>query len=533
MPLQFLFSVLSSLGLAGAIIAAARMADLGSRDGVHLAVVLGCTAVSVAATALLPGRIAAATGTRRAGLRRAALGRVLRAQDLPDAGRAVAVLGDDVDRAAVYRGTFLGPMLGSLTAPLLVLLAIGVWIDPVSAAVLALAAAVIPFAIRGFLALTKKSSGAYRRSSAQLAALLLDALRGLATLSYLGAERAFGRSLARRAEALRRSVLRVLAVSQSIILVIDLVFVLFFTLGAAALALWRLEDGHIGPAQAAALVLLSLVLSEPIDRVGQFFYQGASGRAAEARVRELESLRPPYPDAPGVSVADDPVDPGGTAGLGGGLRAENVTVSGPDGTLVLNDLDLNVPAGSTVGVVGESGAGKTTLLRLLAGLRAPDSGRIVVAGAQAASAPDAVRAAVAAVSQEAGVIDASIAANLRLAAPGASDAELWAVLEQAQLADEVRAMPAGLETRTGEAGRLLSGGQRSRLAIARALLRDAPVLLLDEPTAHLDPQAEARVTAAIRTAVAGRTAVIVSHRPAALAGVTDVYELREGRLVRR
>ena len=155
---------------------------------------------------------------------------------------------------------------------------------------------------------------------------------------------------------------------------------------------------------------------------------------------------------------------------------------------VLRSFDLRLEAGRRVALVGPSGAGKTTVLNLLLRFLDPAEGRVTIGGHDLREyRQEDVRATFALAGQDAHLFDSTIRENLRLARPGAEDAELWAVLQRARLAEWVASLPAGLDTQVGEEGTKLSGGQRQRLVLARALLAGAPILLLDEPTAHLDP----------------------------------------------
>jgi ATP-binding cassette subfamily C protein CydC len=181
-------------------------------------------------------------------------------------------------------------------------------------------------------------------------------------------------------------------------------------------------------------------------------------------------------------------------------------------------------------VLGASGSGKSSLAALLLKLAAPRAGRLTLGGVDIASLPaEAVRRRVACLTQDARLFDDSIAANLRVAAPGAPDAALWRALDRAGIGELVRALPDGLNTGCGEGGARFSGGQARRLALARVLLSAAPVLVLDEPTAGLDAAAERAFLETLEEATAGRTVVLLAHRLTGAERPTRVLRLAGGR----
>ncbi|MBY0338681.1 MAG: ATP-binding cassette domain-containing protein, partial [Acetobacteraceae bacterium] len=238
------------------------------------------------------------------------------------------------------------------------------------------------------------------------------------------------------------------------------------------------------------------------------------------------------------AAADTPApvtDPASPAALpaGSDLRLEAVrfawTAGGPP---VLDGLDLELREGERAAILGPSGAGKSSLTALLLRLAAPQAGRITLGGADLSTlAAEDVRTRVAVLSQNARLFDASIADNLRVAAPGAPDAALWRVLAKAGMAETVRALPDGLATLCGEGGAKFSGGQARRLALARALLPPARILVLDEPTTGLDEETERAFLATLAQAAEGRSLLLVTHRLTGVEELDRVYRLVNGRLV--
>jgi len=198
---------------------------------------------------------------------------------------------------------------------------------------------------------------------------------------------------------------------------------------------------------------------------------------------------------------------------------------------VLEDVWLALEPGETVALVGPSGAGKTTLVSLLLRLADPDAGRVACGGVDLRAVdPREWRRHVAWVPQRPTIFAASVADNIRLVDPGANERRVRAAARAAGVLELVDRLPGGLATRVGEGGRRLSAGQAQRLALARAFLRDAPLVVLDEPTAHLDAEGAALVDAALERLLRGRTALLVVHRPALAQRANRIVELRAGRI---
>jgi ABC-type multidrug transport system fused ATPase/permease subunit len=190
-------------------------------------------------------------------------------------------------------------------------------------------------------------------------------------------------------------------------------------------------------------------------------------------------------------------------------------------------MSLRLDPGRSIALVGPSGAGKTTLVNALLRFVDPEQGRVMLAGRDLREyRQHDVRAAIAVAGQDSHLFSSSIRANLCVARPGASDEELERALDRARLLDWVHALPDGLDTLVGEEGRELSGGQRQRLTVARALLSDAPVLVLDEPTSHLDAATAEELVRDVLAAAGDRTVLLVTHRPEGLDLVDEVVELR-------
>lgn len=263
---------------------------------------------------------------------------------------------------------------------------------------------------------------------------------------------------------------------------------------------------------------------------------GALGRLGEvsAAARRVDalitapSLRPVAPGTDGTSGCDESRPP-----APGTVTVKDLLVRYPQApAAVLDGLDLEVDAGQTLGVVGPSGAGKTTLVLALARLIAPESGTIWIDGVDADDEdPARTRTRLSLVTQQPHVFRTSVRDNLL--APGASDAQLWEALEASRLAEHVRSLPEGLDTVLAERGAAWSGGERQRLGLARGLLHDPSILVLDEPTASLDAHTETEFLSALMAARANRTTIIVTHRRSVMSACDQVVLLDRGRVVAR
>ena len=217
------------------------------------------------------------------------------------------------------------------------------------------------------------------------------------------------------------------------------------------------------------------------------------------------------------------------ASLEGVARLEDVT---PDE--VLHGISLRVEPGRTLAIVGPSGAGKSTLAGLVSRLYDPTAGAIRIGGVDLRDTTlEAVRDTVGVVAQDVHLFHDTLAANLRYAKPSATDEELESALRKAEVWDVIDRMPDGLETVVGDRGHRMSGGEKQRIAIARLLLKDPGVVILDEATAHLDAGSEAAVQAALATALVDRTSIVIAHRLATIRAADEIAVVDGGRVVER
>lgn len=271
------------------------------------------------------------------------------------------------------------------------------------------------------------------------------------------------------------------------------------------------------------MLLLASECFRPVRDLAREWHAGYLGASAADGLAALRTGEPAVEDT-GTASAHRQAAPE--------LRFHDVRFTyGGAPAPALDGVSFTAQAGRTTAIVGPSGAGKSTLLALLLRHHDPQEGRITLDGRPTTEyALDSLRQGIAVVSQETYLFHATIADNLRLARPGATDDELTGAARAAGIHDEITALPDGYATLLGERGATLSGGQRQRLALARALLADAPVLVLDEATSSVDERREADIVRELPTAASGRTVLVVAHRLAAVRHADHIVVLDSGRV---
>ena len=482
---------------------------------------VGAMAVLAAlAAAAKPFAEAAATSRSVSQTSRRIAGRIVtvgpRIRDDEDTGSLLAQATVGVDAVGTMSGTFLPLVLEGVLTPLVVG-GIAVAIDPWVGIVMLAVTPLIPLAIGALQRVFQQAGVALRESSDRLAAAFLDAIAGLTTLvSFRAADRR-GEVLAARSEDVRSETMRVLSVNQTALIVVDLAFSVVSALSVVLAVRWRLAELTVG--EAVTLVLLGPVLVGAFVQAVSFFYAGGIGMAAAGQIRRL------------LTVAGPP--PGRLRGDGAGPAVEFVGVSYtyPGATApALDGVSLTIPVGARVAVVGPSGAGKSTLVSLLLGFRRPDAGRVLVAGVDVSEADPAwLRRQVAVVGQHPHVFAETLLDNVRMGDPDAGDDEVRAALRTVELSELLNRLGDGGPLASG--GSDVSGGEAQRIAGARALLRNAPVVVLDEPASSLDPETEAKIAGAFAVLAAGRTVVTVAHRYSTVAAADLVVVVDSGRVV--
>jgi ATP-binding cassette subfamily C protein CydCD len=403
--------------------------------------------------------------------------------------------------------------------------------DPLSGLILLLTAPLIPV----FMYLIGKTAEALTKRQwdtlGRLSAHFFDSLQGLTTLKELGQSQARARSIADASDRFRDRTLDVLRVTFLSALVLELVATVSTALVAVEVGL-RLLYRQMAFQPALFLLLLAPEFYIPLRTLGLRFHAGMNGTSAARRIYEILDRREPGEESR-EQVAENNQPGEAASPLFSALCFSNLLFTYPGETeAALQDFSFEMQAGEHIALVGSSGAGKSTLVALLLRFIEPEAGQITMNGKPSSEIPLAAwRSRIAWVSQNPFLFHATIAANLRLARPEASDAELAAALRLAHLDGFVQALPDGLETLIGEEGARLSAGQAQRLALARAFLKNAPLLILDEPTSSLDPQQEMLVEASLRELMRDRTVIIIAHRLNTVFQADKIIVLEKGRLV--
>jgi thiol reductant ABC exporter CydC subunit len=350
----------------------------------------------------------------------------------------------------------------------------------------------------------------------ELTADLVELLRGAPELVAFGRED----DTIARVRAADRELVRLARCDAFVAGAADAAFVLVVgltTTGVLAVAVSAHAAGSLDRVLVATLALLALSSFDSVLPLPAAARELPATLASGRRVLDLLGR---------ASAVVDPPSPEHPSGGEPTVALEGVTARYPDGPPVLRDFDLQLERGKRLALVGPSGAGKTTVVNLLLRFLDPVEGRVTIGGVDVTSlAQEDVRRTFALAGQDAHVFDSSIRANLKIGRPEATDDELRAALERARLGEWVASLPTGLDTLVGEEGAQLSGGQRQRLVVARALLSEAPVLLLDEPTSHLDPETAEGLVGDVLAAARDRAVLLVTHRPEGLELVDEVVAL--------
>jgi len=521
--------VLAQAGLlATALASAARGAGLSALAGAPIALLL-----------VLLGRAAAAWGSEAAALRAAAVVKSVLRRRLAEhairlsptwltgqqAGELTTLTTRGLDALDPYFSRYLPAALLAVVVPVAILVRVTM-ADWISGLIIFATLPLIPvFAVLIGL-YTRERTERQWRLLARLGGHFLDVVEGLPTLKVLGRARAQADVIRRVTGEHREATMAALRITFLSALVLELAAALATALVAVEVGL-RLLGGHIGYQTALLVLLLTPEAYLPLRNLGAQFHASAEGTAAAGRALDILDTPLPEPHAapsgrpvcvPDVSVHS--------------IELDSVTLHYPGrAEPALFEVSSTISPGEHVAVTGPSGAGKSSLLALLLKFTKPTSGRITVGGADLADMTAADwRRQIAWVPQRPYLFAGTVAENIALGNPEAAPDAIDRAARLAGAAEFIAGLPGGYAAPLAERALNLSAGQRQRLALARAFLRDAPLLLLDEPTAHLDPATAAEISAVIDSLGAGRTVILVSHDERQLASADRVLILDRGRL---
>ena len=538
---SFLFSAVA-LGVLGAAATIAQMTFLSEvvaaafiegagLDGVRGPLLLLLAAGLLRAGLLWMREVVAGRGAvlMKSGIRDRLFARLMRLgpayTEGERAGELATTATEGVEKLEPYFARYLPQKYLSGLVPLLVALFV-LPIDPSSAILLLVTAPVIPVMMILVGSYAEEHMQRQWTALSRLGARFLDALQGLPTLKAFNRGPDESERVAAASEEFRERTMKVLRYAFLSGLVLEFTTAVAISLVAVTLGV-RLVSGSIPFEEAFLVLLLAPEFYKPLRELGVHRHAGMEGKAAAERIAEV--LNAPEP------VANKDEDHGEPNRLPGGpeIQLSGVSYAYPGrGQAAVSGLTLTLPAGSRTALVGRSGSGKSTLVDLLLRFMDPDDGMILANGVWISGLPAVSwRENVALVPQRPHLFHGTVAENLLLVRPGASREEVERAAELAGADAFIRRLPEGYETRVGERGARLSGGEAQRLAIARAFLKDAPVLVMDEPTSALDPESEEEIQRAVRRLSEGRTTLIVAHRMGTVRGADRIAVLEDGRLV--
>ncbi len=428
----------------------------------------------------------------------------------------------NTDLQQVEATVILIPLTVASTFTMLGVLGIMLWKNAVLA-VLALGA--LPFlnlAATRFSRRIAPVNHQLQEELAEVSGVVEESLTGVRVVKGFGAEQRQVRRLRAAADSVLDRALAAARLRSGFMPLVDFLP----TLSMVAI-LWygghQVLEGNLQVGDILAFNLYILMLIWPLRMMGMLVAQASRASAGAGRVHEVLVTDPEVVDAPGAVAL--PAGPGE-------LRFEGVRFGYGGGRPVLDGLDLTIHGGEAVAIVGATGSGKTTIARLVPRFYDVDGGRILMDGLDVRDAPvDEVRGAVGIVFEDTFLFSDSVRHNIAFAEPDASDEQVARAARLAGAAEFVDRLPDGYDTVIGEHGFSLSGGQRQRIAIARAVLADPRVLILDDATSSVDPTKEHEIRAALQEVMAGRTTLIIAHRPATIALADRVVLIGDGRVV--
>ena len=436
---------------------------------------------------------------------------------------AITAAVDAVEQMQAYFSSYLPSLIFSVIAPIYLFF----HLKNISliVAVLLLFVSLILFPLhnvfRGKIEALRKT---YWRSLDDMTGYYMDGLRGLTTLKLFDRDREHSRVLGEKADVLNKNINAFMKINFTSFLVTELLIYAAITV-SLVICITRMRNGDITIAQALTVLMLSYSYFSAIRQLMSASHSALTAISAAGKVEEIlqtDTSRPYNPELPADPEHFD------------GIRMEHVSYGYEGRSRALQDVSLTIPRGSSVALVGLSGCGKSTAASLLMRFCDPDQGTIFIEGKEYRSVtPQQLRTNIAMVPQQVNLFSGTIRENLLLADPNANDEKLKEALSEAGLGSFLKTLPKGLDSDVGNAGAALSGGQRQKMGIARALLSEAQYMIFDEATSSVDPQSEREIWETIGRLSKTRTLIIISHRMSTIQNANCIYVLEKGVVAQR
>ena len=436
---------------------------------------------------------------------------------------AITAAVDAVEQMQAYFSSYLPSLIFSVIAPIYLFF----HLKNISliVAVLLLFVSLILFPLhnvfRGKIEALRKT---YWRSLDDMTGYYMDGLRGLTTLKLFDRDREHSRVLGEKADVLNKNINAFMKINFTSFLVTEHLIYAAITV-SLVICITGMRNGDITIAQALTVLMLSYSYFSAIRQLMSASHSALTAISAAGKVEEIlqtDTSRPYNPELPADPEHFD------------GIRMEHVSYGYEGRSRALQDVSLTIPRGSSVALVGLSGCGKSTAASLLMRFCDPDQGTIFIEGKEYRSVtPQQLRTNIAMVPQQVNLFSGTIRENLLLADPNANDEKLKEALSEAGLGSFLKTLPKGLDSDVGNAGAALSGGQRQKMGIARALLSEAQYMIFDEATSSVDPQSEREIWETIGRLSKTRTLIIISHRMSTIQNANCIYVLEKGVVAQR